>query len=361
MKFHRTSNINSNSNTNNNNKSNSRAPTASPLAYRERMSNMVFWVMFVVCVVLISVISVIIVSANLKSSLHLQPDPPIHALNFGAQGVLDDYLLIGTHGSAAYQLEPTVLVDDRGYAAKGLVGYLGPELVKTWSINQHYTIYGQLMLGARYLHLEVAVHDGMWVTLHSYRCGDLRHELTEIQRFLAQESPDIFALVYFQLFGAHRVDANGDELLDLVKNQLGGSLFMQPISRQTRIRDLTQKLVMLTDTSLEQYPADWTHDVGEFDRHRTPTYMRHHPPTQLANAQCMLCFTWVMTPHVTQMITDAMNLWTDSGTFSMETQNKRKLQTFLQDNSSYLQQFGVMIVDHLDQTTADLIWSCARR
>jgi hypothetical protein len=86
-----------------------------------------------------------------------------------------------------------------------------PELVKTWSLNQHYTIYGQL-----------AVHEGTWVTLHS---GDLRHELSEIQRFLAWNNhPNIFVLVYFQVFGEQQVDANGDTVEDVVT-----SLFTQPI------------------------------------------------------------------------------------------------------------------------------------
>ena len=333
-----------------------RAPTVCPRrAYKQRMNNTGFWVVFLTCVGLV----LLIVSANLNSSLQLEMDPPVRALNFHAQNVLDDYLLIGTHGSAAYQLEPTVLVEDRGYAAKKFIGIVCPELVKTWSLNQHYTVYGQLALGARYLHLEVAVHNGTWVTLHSYRCGDLRHELSDIQRFLACDThPDIFALVYFQVFGEQQVDANGNDIQEVVKHQLGASLFAQPIGKMTRIEDLTQKLVMLTDASLEQYPADWTHDVEEFDRHRTPTHMRHHPP---ANAQCMLCLTWVMTPHVTQMLAGAVKFWTRSGIFSMETQNTRKLQTFLQDNSSYVQQFSILLVDHLTPATVDLIWSCPRK
>ena len=312
--------------------------------------------MFLTCV---GLILLSLLAANLTSSLQLEMDPPVRALNFNAHNVLDDYLLIGTHGSAAYQLEPAVLVEDRGYAAKQVIGIMCPELVKAWSLNQHYTIYGQLALGARYLHLEVAVHDGTWVTLHSYRCGDLRHELSDIQRFLAcANNPDIFALVYFQVFGEQQVDANGDTVEDVVKHQLGVSLFAQKIGKMTRIGDLTQKLVMLTDASLEQYPADWTHDVAEFDRHRTPTHMRRHPP---ANTQGMLCLTWVMTPHVTQMLASAVTFWTRSGIFSMETvTNKRKLQTFLETNSSYVRQFGILLVDHLDPATVDLISACQR-
>ena len=305
--------------------------------------------------VIVLLVIILLSSAALDCSLPLQPRllPHQHvSLQYSRESTLclKDYLLIGTHGSSAYRLDCMSLVDDRGVRMKSLAGKLTPGLIKQWALNQHYDIYSQLALGARYVHLEVAVHDGEWVTIHSFLAGKLSDDLDQITRFL-DHTTDGFALVHLQHFGETTRDHTNKTCMDHIHELAPKYHCSDPVTRATPLRALTGKLVVLGGDGLqiELYPGDYTGDVATFDSNRTTHRIQMHPPSQLNHPKTLLGFQWVLTPGTHEIAVDAVDPFHQSGLFDRVTvTSKTRLRDYL---ATHPDMFHVFIVDHFDEET----------
>jgi hypothetical protein len=278
---------------------------------------------------------------------------------------LKDYLLIGTHGSTAYRIDSTIIVDDRGVRIKSLAGKITPGLIKQWALNQHYDIYSQLALGARYVHLEVAVHNGEWVTIHSFLAGKLSEDLGQIKSFL-DDTTDGFALVHLQRFGEITIDRAGMTYMDHVHkldptNHYGVAVDTGAVTRETKLSALSGKMVFLGARSdnlgIELDPRDYTGDVTTFDTNRSVQQIQATPPKHSNNPEMLLGFQWVMTPGAYELVVDAANPFNKSGLFDFVTvTDKAKLRAYLVTHAdTLLQMFHIFIVDHFDPATLGCI------
>ena len=271
--------------------------------------------------------------------------------------ILGSYLLIGTHGSAAYRLDTSICVDDRGEYIKHIAGHITSGAVKQWGLNQHYDLYSQLILGARYLHLEVAVYKGEWVTIHSYLAGTLMNDLNEIKSFL-DDTTDGFALIHLQRFGTLAVDDDKRTATDFAKEYF--RTYLEPnVTRKTLLTSLKKKMVLLNDettANVELYPRDYTTDISIFDVNRSTVHFEETPPQYVDTNSYLLGFQWVMTPGAESITNDILNPFNQSGLFDLESvHNRSKLSTYLQTESELQQNFQIFIVDHLDHDMYDRI------
>jgi hypothetical protein len=272
-----------------------------------------------------------------------------------------DYLLIGTHGSAAYRIDPAVIVDDRGVDVKRIAGKVTPGLIKQWALNQHYDIYSQLALGARYIHLEVAVHNGEWVTIHSFFAGTLAEDLDQIKGFL-DDTTEGFALLKVQRFGKTTTDKVGKTYMDYIREiDLKYRVDGRTLTRETKLSTLMKKMIVFgtgdDGLRLELYPADYTSNVNIFDFNRNAKRIQANPPKHIERMGSLLGFQWVMTPGTRDIVMDLINPASRSGLFDFVTvKNKTKLREYLSTNAdTFLKTFHIFIVDHLDPETCSCI------
>lgn len=333
---------------------------------------MVLYCAVVVAILVVAALTVV-TSAALDFSVPLEPRllPHQHApLHYSLDGALrlKDYLLIGTHGSAAYRLDPAIIVDDRGVQSKSIAGKIVPGLIKQWALNQHYDLYSQLALGARYVHLEVAVYGGEWVTIHSYLAGPLSADLDQITCFL-DDTTDGFVLVHLERFGEQTEDRAGKTYMDHVreldpKYHYHVAAADGAVTRETKISVLAGKMVVLggcdegLDMGIELYPGDYTGDMTTFDTNRTTQQIQASPPAHGTNPRRLVGLQWVMTPGAQELIVDVATPFHRSGLFDFVTVTDRtKLREYLVDHAvtPLLQTFHVFIVDHLDRETCRCI------
>lgn len=302
----------------------------------------------------------VVVAAAIDHSLPLKArvtKDKYPTLAYTTETMLKEYLLIGTHGSAAYRINTTVCVDDRGEKAKHILGNTSPGIVRQWSLNQHYDLYSQLVLGARYIHLEVAVHKGSWVTIHSYLTGTLAASLDEIYAFLKDYSSG-FVLLHTQVFGSAKIDDHGLTAQAYIRAYGTFSTYQHtdPVTQDTRLVTLHGKIVLMGQPGarMEMYPKDYTSVLETFDTNRELKRFKERPPVH--DDKRLLCFQWVMTPVAQDMINDALKPWSTSGLFDLVTvTDKEKLKTYCTTRRDVLSNFQVFIVDHLDPAMAETI------
>jgi hypothetical protein len=269
---------------------------------------------------------------------------------------LKDYLLLGTHGSAAYRLDTTSIVDDRGVGIKHTAGKVTPGLIKQWALNQHYDIYSQLALGARYIHLEVAVYKGEWVTIHSYLAGPLSEDMGQVASFL-EHTIDGFAIVHLQRFGEETKDKSGLSHVDYLRKLYPQYIVDSGVTTNTRINTLAKKMVILgVNMKSEMYPRDYTTDLATFDLNRTVQRVQDNPPQYHEHIDTLIGFQWVMTPGTGDLVGAAMNPFRKSGLFDLVTvTDKTKLREYIHTTAySIMPVFNIFIVDHLDTQTCTI-------
>ena len=246
---------------------------------------------------------------------------------------LCEYLLVGTHGSAAYRITPGICVDDRGIRSKHPVGKIFPSMVRRWSLNQHYDIYSQLALGVRYLHLEVAVYRGDWVTLHSYLCG-----LDQVCLFLA-ENPGAFLLLHLQVFGTTQ------SVYEYVQTHAISGRVQCGVDREATLQSLRGKVVLFEP---ELYPADYVADLPLFLENRTP----HRAPPPLSHT--LRALQWVMTPSAATILWDVLlRPWSTGLARLPSVKDKALLRTHLATMQPSA--FQILVVDHVDPETITMV------
>ena len=246
-------------------------------------------------IVIVIATAVIEVGVPLAPSMHYRDRLPC-AHESDDSGTLQDYTLLGTHGSAAYKVNPYVVVDDRGVSSKRTFSWLRG-LVMRWSLNQHYDIYSQLCMGVRFLQLEVSLYQGEWVTLHSYLCGSLVADLAQIVKFIEKKDNPAFVLLKVELFGvgSEAIDRNGKTIGLKLEELCGHHLWPKesPIQKNTPLVSLRKKIIVVQDCLM--YPEDYTTDIALFKANRSG-FTARPPSTSLE------CFQWVMTPSTADLV-----------------------------------------------------------
>lgn len=298
-----------------------------------------------------------VVSAAVDTSVPLRPRmTEIREIKFNDDYTLKDVILIGTHGSAAYRIDSSIVVDDRGKFVKHIATVL-PGFVAQWAKNQHYDIYSQLCLGVRFLHLEVAVYQGRWVCIHSYYAGELSDDITQVVRFI-EDHPDGFALIHVQTFGNTFQDSADKTAWEFIKGIVDDEdMFVSYIRRDTKMSDLKGKIVLMLpnndndkQTKFHYYPQDYTADKDKFMENRTQSSLgdRSHyvHPSMLQ---------WVMTPGTTEMVNDITDIFAQGGLHKLPAVSDVDMRkNFLEQNKEYLvSNFDVFIVDHVDSNAID--------
>jgi hypothetical protein len=247
---------------------------------------------------------------------------------------ISDRMLIGTHGSAAYRLDLGTLVADRGFNMKKY-GHWTPDLTRRWAINQVYSLYDQLRMGVRFLHLEISLHKEEWCTIHSYKAGTLFEDVHEIRRFVLLPDSSHFTLLYPQLFDnkPSDVDSSGRTYLEAIADILG------TCQRSYRPRDpmvTYYNRVAIVDAASAQSPHDDTTTVS--------TFLHNHVPISKRSDRFL---HWVMTPGLNTIVRSICLPFTSPKSLSTLYPNKHENLT------AYLRtvpplQCQCIIVDHVD-------------
>jgi hypothetical protein len=249
---------------------------------------------------------------------------------------MNDYLLIGTHGSVSYKIDTNILVHNRGISIKRMLGYIVPGIIKRWSKNQHYDILSQLRMGARFLHIEVGWHNHQYVAIHSYYCMRLVDVFRQIHLFLDQTTKG-FVMIHVQTFGT--LPNNNLNITNYIKPYYK---FNKTLSQFTLLKDMYKTLVIL-DKTFRQQPgidrADWDYFIST-------------SVAELSNNRNLVTsgFSWVMTPDQTIILKSIGYPFKNKGlyTFPTITQKfvmKRFLLTYYKVLTAH---YICLIVDHLN-------------
>lgn len=270
-------------------------------------------------------------------------DPPKRLrIEFYPERPIVECMLIGTHGSAAYRLDLNTLVDDRGDVIKKY-GYLIPELTRRWALNHRYSLYDQLMIGVRFVHLEISLHAGEWCTIHSYKAGTLREDLLEIRRFVMLAGSSHFAIVHPHLFvnTVDDIDSDGHTYLTAINMILGTNVReynpVDPVS--------TYYNTVAIVASPAESPRDSTANVDMFLRNRDKVI----PSGRF--------FSWVMTPDTNTIIRSILLPFTSPMSLATLYPTKHdNLVAYIQTNQPLRCQ--CIIIDHVDPAFVTIIDEC---
>jgi hypothetical protein len=248
------------------------------------------WLLSTVVVLYVILVLVGIFFPLAHAQVHLRPDtrPTVLLLDSDQDQPISDRMLIGTHGSAAYRLDVDTLVHDRGFRIKQY-GYLVPGFTRRWGINQRYSLYDQLLIGVRFLHLEISLHNGEWCTIHSFKAGTLRDDLLEIRRFVSMSGSTNFTLLYPELFDNDPEDTDdcGQTYLAAIADILG--TYQRVYRPHDRMATYYNKVAIVEAVSVvSSYTRTTNKKVFLYDRiSKTPSDRFLH---------------WVMTPNTTTIV-----------------------------------------------------------
>jgi hypothetical protein len=258
---------------------------------------------------------------------------------------IKDSVLVGTHGSAAYRLDVEKLVDARAVGIKKF-GYLIPAFTRRWAINQRYSLYDQLQMGVRFLHLEIGLYQDEWCTKHSYGAGTLKEDLLEILRFVTVSGSTHFTLVHPQLFGSKGTDtdSSGRTFMEEIEHILGPHLrFYHP---DDPVSTYYRKVAVLPAPPL--YPMDGTDDVAVF---------LHNRDTEVPLGTFL---QWVMTPETKTIVRSLFLPFTTPGSLLDFYPTKHQhLDQYIQRHQPLRCQ--CILVDHVDPTFVAIIDNITRR
>jgi hypothetical protein len=275
-----------------------------------------------------------------KPIMHLQT-PKNTKLRFESspERAIKDVMLVGTHGSAAYRLDVGKLVDDRNVGMKRF-GYLIQNYTRRWAINQRYSLYDQLTMGVRFLHLEISLYQDEWCTIHSYKAGTLTEDLLEILRFVTVSGSTHFTLLQPQLFGNQAMDTDsaGRTYMDAIDDTLGpyGRLYHP----HDHVSTYYNRVAVLTSPPL--HPRDSTDDVDVFLHNRDQV----GPPGQFLQ--------WVMTPDTKTIVRSMLLPFIVPGSLSDLYPTKHDhLLRYIQSHQPL--RFQCIIIDFVDPTFVEII------
>ena len=328
--------------------------------------SLIFLLFMCICYIVVVVLCAVLVNGKPLAPTLLYKDRLQYTHERDDSGTLEGYLLIGTHGSAAYRITPDVLVDSRGVGSKQTFSWL-TGLIRRWSLNQHYDIYSQLCLGARFLHLEIALHNEEWVTLHSYLCGGVAEDMSQVVRFIEEKDNKAFVLLNIQLFGVSEgATDKASRTIWTYLSELGGTHIWPmdiPVSKKTTILSLRGKIVVVKYSECRMYPSDYTTDNKTFDFNRSHTQIQTYLSENTKDDR-LGCLQWVMTPDTMDLVHSALLPYPISGLYTLpvvvdNTRFRRLLDSLYQVQSG----FQVLLVDHLMPSISREIeeWNTKRR
>lgn len=109
---------------------------------------------------------------------------------------IKDILLPGTHNSHSYKMNPRKLYDDNKLFKIFSSLFIFDNFIQKWTLNQDYTIYEQLIMGVRWIDIDVTydVNSREWKAIHSFENGNLDEMLEQIIQFM-EETNEIILLV----------------------------------------------------------------------------------------------------------------------------------------------------------------------
>jgi len=264
---------------------------------------------------------------------------------------LGNYTLIGTHGSAAYSIDSSVLVNNRnrGFSISPLFSGLFDGIIQRWAKNQHYDLYSQLQMGARYIHLEVCVHQGQWVTLHRYLARPVLQDIQQVNLFLKgsrrANKTKAFVLIHLERFGLLCTDANNQTITQFVLS-LDNSISLKQVYTDTVISSLYGRGVIVSQRAAASFfPSDYVSDLKIFRNNRL---VNKFPQPSINNS--LNVFQWIMTPNLIDIMNNLFIPYPFSGLHLFESVNDGRFRTeYVRRNRIPLKDsFEIFMVDHLD-------------
>lgn len=256
---------------------------------------------------------------------------------------MKDYLLIGTHGSVAYNINTRVLVHDRGITSKRYFGYILPGITKRWSKNQHYDILSQLRMGVRFLHIEVGWYNKKNVAIHSFYCMDLVEVLNQVHIFLDQTTKG-FVFLQLQKFGTFPDDHN---FTNIMKSH---HTYNKTINKFTLLKDIYKSMVILK--TFYQRPSLNRQHWNLFLQTAKQEINRTSKTNLLTSG-----FSWVMTPNQNTILTSINRPFDREGLYTFPTvKNKLSLQIFVNQFKQELKgNYLCILIDHFDFEDINII------
>jgi hypothetical protein len=290
---------------------------------------------------LIVIVYILIVIAGIFMPLTKQLPTSVESTNLRFESdperPIKHCMLVGTHGSASYRLDVEKLVDDRNVGIKKF-GYLIQDFTRRWAMNQRFSLYDQLTMGVRFLHLEISLYQDEWCTIHSYKAGTLKEDLLEILRFVSVSGSTHFTLLHPQLFGDQDTDSAGKTYMDEIEEILGSSL--RVYNPDDHVSTYYNTVTVLHSPPL--HPRDYTDDIDIFLKNRD----RVGPPGQFLQ--------WVMTPDTNTIVRNILLPFTTTGSLSdLYPTNHTHLVKYIQSHEPL--GFQCIIVDHVDPQFVSII------
>jgi hypothetical protein len=290
---------------------------------------------------LIFIVYILIVIAGILIPLKKQLPTYVESTNLRFESYperpIKHCTLVGTHGSAAYRLDVEKLVDDRNVGIKKF-GFMIQNFTRRWAINQQFSLYDQLTMGVRFLHLEISLYQDEWCTIHSYKAGTLKEDLLDILRFVAVSGSTHFTLLHPQLFGDQDRDSAGKTYMDEMEEILGSSL--RVYTPDDPVNTYYNTVAVIQSPPL--YPRDYTDDIDIFLHNRNKVV----PPGTFLQ--------WVMTPDNTTIVRNIFLPFITTNSLSDLYPTKHThLFKYLQSHEPLRVQ--CIIVDHVDPQFVSII------
>ena len=269
---------------------------------------------------------------------------------------MGDYILCGTHGSVSYGVNTDVLVDDRGYTIKKLSTIL-PGITKRWSRNQHYDIFNQLLMGTRFLHLEVGWYKHSYVVLHSYYCTTLSDVLDQIIAFLDHTQKG-FVVVQLQRWGS--IPHDEKHLITYVRAyrniyyRFGHAQSDKPVTIQkdTFLKNLYGKFIIVQN--FQQLPNVAARSTWYDFKHEVRKEIMTFRDPQSSHTRG---FAWVMVPNTKTIITKGSQPFNHDGLFSFDSVRRKDFRTvFVHTHYAKIKScYSFFIMDHVSPGDIDMV------
>ena len=109
---------------------------------------------------------------------------------------LKNIILPGTHNSHSYKINPRNIYGNNKLFKFFSSVYIFDNFIKKWTLNQDYSIYQQLIMGVRWIDIDVTfdIKNNQWKAVHSFENGDLNDMLEQIIQFI-NETNEIILVV----------------------------------------------------------------------------------------------------------------------------------------------------------------------
>lgn len=279
------------------------------------------------------------------------PERRLHYYDGSPGALVKRYILCGTHGSGAYSVDTTCLVDDRGVPGKKWFGLLFPGIVGRFTKNQHYDVFNQLMLGVRFVHLEVSwlkdgPSTGRYVVIHSYYCAELLDILAQIHTFL-QRTQKGFVCVQFQIFGP-APPVSLEYLLQ--SHEVHAHRFGGVLDDRTTFSDVYGKFIVLHN--FQQVPIAALNTYPGF-QHEIKREIQEVGETNFKNTG----LAWVMTPNTSTIVHGLFTPFSRRGLYNLESvlDQEYMKKVLFTDEDKIQNKYLCITMDHISESHVTLV------